>query len=218
MNLLAFDTSNNACGVALIKNDEYMGQILLEESNQQAESLFRLIDQILKKYALTYADLNAIATTIGPGSFTGIRIGIAAAKGLRLATKLPVLGLTTLEVIAYKIKNRAASEHIIPVITSHKGTLYTQIFNKDLLPVSEAQVLTEEEFVALVSPLGFTLGGLYSASLQDKLAAANINYNNTESAKSICPKSLALLGHAKFKANNFNTKLDPLYLTQAYVN
>lgn len=94
-------------------------------SRGQAEALFPLIDETVKEAGLTPADINQIAVTVGPGTFTGVRIGVAAARGLAVASDLPVVGITSLHAIALcAIAADAPAVPVAAVIDARRGELY----------------------------------------------------------------------------------------------
>ena len=98
MILLAIDTSLDGCSAALLKGDQVLG----EEHIAQSGMVFSLVGTLLKNHGLTYQDLGAVAVTRGPGSFTGLRLGLAAAQGWCLAGRLPLWGVTTLDCLAHQ--------------------------------------------------------------------------------------------------------------------
>ena len=102
MKILAFDTTNSTLSVAVLFDKKIVAKKDIYESNQQAEMLVPSIEECLRQAGIWYKDLDLIAFTNGPGSFTGIRVGYSCAKALKLATNLPLIALGSLEVIAYK--------------------------------------------------------------------------------------------------------------------
>lgn len=101
MTILALDTAGPACGVCVF--DEQTGNVLSASDEEigkgHAERLMQVIEAALKSAGIAYSDLTRIVTTIGPGSFTGIRVGVATARGFGLGLAIPVIGVTTLEAI-----------------------------------------------------------------------------------------------------------------------
>lgn len=88
--ILAIDTSAQNCSVAIIENNQIIADIIYNEKSRQAEILFSLIQQIFSKTNLSYNKIDALAVTLGPGSFTGLRVGIASARGICLASDKPL--------------------------------------------------------------------------------------------------------------------------------
>lgn len=104
MNVLAFDTCFGACSVAIVRQEQDSGVTLADEqrimSRGHAEVLLPMIEHALETASVTLQQIDRIAVTIGPGTFTGVRVAIAAARALTLATKIPLIGIGTLEAAA----------------------------------------------------------------------------------------------------------------------
>jgi tRNA threonylcarbamoyladenosine biosynthesis protein TsaB len=130
MRVLAIDTALAACSAAVL--DTVSGGIVASESllmaRGHAEALMPLIQRVMKKSGLAIADLERIVVTTGPGSFTGLRVGIAAARGLGVATNIPVVGVTTLS--AYAAPYLAADDQIpvVVAIDARHEHAYLQVF------------------------------------------------------------------------------------------
>ena len=146
--ILAIDTSLGPCSVALWQNGAVTQLLHEEKSGQQSKKLILMIEEVLAKGKVTYADCDAIACTVGPGGFTGIRVGLTTARTLTLATGKPLIGLTTLEVIAYGAKLRG---DIVSVIDAYRGQYYVQRFRmiEQLTPISAPMLIEEKTLPAL---------------------------------------------------------------------
>ncbi|MGB6535171.1 MAG: tRNA (adenosine(37)-N6)-threonylcarbamoyltransferase complex dimerization subunit type 1 TsaB [Xanthobacteraceae bacterium] len=148
MRVLAIDTALAACSAAVL--DTASGGIIGGESlpmlRGHAEALMPLIARIMERARLAFADLDRVAVTTGPGSFTGLRVGISAARGIGLAADKPVFGVTTL--FAYAAPHLAEDDtvRVIAAIEARRGQVYLQVFgpggrgglNARLVPLSEA--------------------------------------------------------------------------------
>ncbi len=122
MLILAIDSSTPAAGVALVRDDLLVHEVVMNYRSQHSGILMPMVDQILKDCELSVRQLDALAVTIGPGSFTGLRIGLAAVKGLSLAANLPVVGLSTLEVIAH---NLCFTDTLVcPILNARRSEVY----------------------------------------------------------------------------------------------
>lgn len=100
MRILAFETSAKAASVALLDEDVLLGEAYLNCGQTHSRTLMQMAQQLLENCALTPADVTAVACAAGPGSFTGVRIGVAAAKGFAWGRELPCVGVSTLEAMA----------------------------------------------------------------------------------------------------------------------
>lgn len=147
MILLAIDTAGIDCAVALC--DSQTGAILAEMTETigkgHAERLMAILDAVLAEARRDLSDVDKIAVTVGPGSFTGIRVGVAAARGLGLALGVPVTGVTTLEVMARA--GRAGGAGKIAAIDAKRGEVYLQAFDDNDSPLSEPLLLGLAEAV-----------------------------------------------------------------------
>ncbi|MFP4537912.1 MAG: tRNA (adenosine(37)-N6)-threonylcarbamoyltransferase complex dimerization subunit type 1 TsaB [Dichotomicrobium sp.] len=148
MTLLAFDTSMAACSAAVWRPDA--GVIAHRFSAMErghAEALFPMIREVMAEAGASFPDLRAIAVTRGPGSFTGIRVGVAAARGLALATGKPIVAATSLEAIAAGamrgLSPEQAREPFVVAMDARRGQLYCQQFAGGRA-VSDAQAFTPE--------------------------------------------------------------------------
>lgn len=138
MNVLAFDTCFGACSAAILTHaadgDLRRATRFEPMTKGHAEALFPMIDAVMVEAGAGYEELDAIAVTVGPGSFTGTRVGIAAARGLALATGLPVYGTTSLAAIAGRAVRTDSEASLDPdaaLLVCHdarRGQVYTQRF------------------------------------------------------------------------------------------
>src|SRR5690348_3110585 len=133
MRILAIDTALEVCAAAVL--DTAHGAILARESiamtRGHAEALMPMIARVMAASGGTFDALDRIAVTVGPGSFTGLRVGIAAARGLALAAKRPAVGLTTLSAYAAPIVGRSGTAPVISAIDARHDHVYFQIVGGD---------------------------------------------------------------------------------------
>ena len=136
MILLAIDTAGPRLQLALLR-DESIDTIIEDMPKGQAERIFPAIAELLARNATSYGDLTRIAVTTGPGSFTGLRIGLSAARGLGLALGIPVIGVPTLTAISL-----AGPETAFTIcLDARRGEAYVQSFNGAGAPEDEARLL-----------------------------------------------------------------------------
>ncbi len=139
--LLACDTTQGACSVALFRGDDCVAQNLEAMPRGQAEALLPMIYQLLQTAELSPQHLTHLAVTIGPGTFTGVRIGLAAMRGLACALEIPLTGISTLAAMAQPC---AAIYPIIVIIDARRNEFYTQIFDAQKQDITPPQALTLE--------------------------------------------------------------------------
>ena len=128
MKILSIDTSSDVCSVAILEDNNLIKEINKTDSKTHSENLMPLIDTLFKETNLTLADIQAIACSIGPGSFTGIRIGIATAKAMAEVMQIPVIGVTSLETLAYI---ETTKNNIATIIDAKNNQVYCGIFNNN---------------------------------------------------------------------------------------
>ena len=129
MLILAIDTALDACAAAVL--DTGAGQLIAQESismkRGHAEALMPLIGRVIKASGIGFANLDRIAVTTGPGSFTGLRVGISAARGIGLAAEKPVVGVTTLAAYAAPVVNQAGEHPVLSAIDARHDHVYLQV-------------------------------------------------------------------------------------------
>lgn len=147
MYVLNIETATKNCSISIAKDGETLAcKEITTQGYSHAEKLHVFIEAILKEVQLDFSDLVAIAVSQGPGSYTGLRIGVSAAKGLCYALNLPLIAVDTLEVLASKL---AISEGvIIPMIDARRMEVYSAIFNAkgEMIRKTEAEIIDENSF------------------------------------------------------------------------
>lgn len=157
MPLLAFDTAQGALSVAVFDGETVLAHHHELRSRGHAENLMGVIAQVLQQAGLATSDLSALAVTIGPGTFTGLRVGLAAARGLALARALPLVGVTTLEAVALPVMPRE-DEWIAVAFDARRSEIYLQGFDAGHKPVCEP-VITALDAAADILPAGGPASG-----------------------------------------------------------
>ncbi|MGL2994359.1 tRNA (adenosine(37)-N6)-threonylcarbamoyltransferase complex dimerization subunit type 1 TsaB [Flavobacterium sp. TSSA_36] len=145
--LLNIETATKNCSVSLAKDGTtLLCKEMAEEGYSHAERLHVFIEEIIKEAGITFQDLSAIAVSQGPGSYTGLRIGVSAAKGLCYALDIPLIAIDTLQTLARQV-NRTDG-YIIPMIDARRMEVYSAIFdaNFEQKRAIQAEVITENSF------------------------------------------------------------------------
>lgn len=128
MPILAFDTAQGACSAAISHGGRLLSRRFETMRRGHAERLLPMIEAVRRQAGIAFADLDLIAVTVGPGTFTGVRVGLAAARALALVHDIPILGIGTLELLA-RAAVRAAGGGIIAAIDARRGEIYSQAFD-----------------------------------------------------------------------------------------
>ncbi|MBC8239791.1 MAG: tRNA (adenosine(37)-N6)-threonylcarbamoyltransferase complex dimerization subunit type 1 TsaB [Alphaproteobacteria bacterium] len=188
MPVLAFDTAQQACSAAISHDGKLLSHCYKLMGRGQAEQLMPMIEAVRTQAGIGYEDLDLVAVTIGPGTFTGVRVGLAAARALALVQDIPVLGVGTLELLAQgqvRAVPGAATQilppaggGIVAAIDARRGELYAQAFDADGQAVSKAAAgPASPAFAPPGQPTGLIVGtgaALLQAVLPDwRLADGN---------------------------------------------
>ena len=129
MKILALDTSATVASVALCEDERLLAEYTLNNGNTHSETLLPMIEHLLSQFSMTAKDVDVFAASMGPGSFTGVRIGAATLKGLAFASGKPCVCVSTLEALA---QNLCAFEGLIcPVMNARRSQVYTALFRSD---------------------------------------------------------------------------------------
>ncbi|WP_417842701.1 tRNA (adenosine(37)-N6)-threonylcarbamoyltransferase complex dimerization subunit type 1 TsaB [Thalassospira sp.] len=170
--LLAIDTASTSLATAVLVNGEVKGELFENMERGQAEHLLPFIMKSLREAGLDFADIDGIAVTVGPGAFTGMRIGLSTARGLGLARKIPVLGVSSLEAVAYGVSERDhQGRNILVALDSKRNEIFAQAFDARKNPISSPECLGPRQALLLAPPGPTILVGDATARLLT--AAAN---------------------------------------------
>jgi tRNA threonylcarbamoyladenosine biosynthesis protein TsaB len=131
--ILALDAAGSACSVAVAAADTLLSVRSRPIATGQAEALLPMVDAAMQEAALPVSALDLVAATVGPGSFTGVRVGLAAARGIALAAALPLLGITGFEAVSACLdgKRGACGALLLAALESRRAELYVQLFGSD---------------------------------------------------------------------------------------
>ena len=147
-NILSIETTTTNCSVALVNSAN--GEIIHKSVNNgysHAENLTPFIEELMNRAENSYKDLDAIAISKGPGSYTGLRIGTSTAKGMCYALDIPLIGIDTLQAMAYGVKHQPY-DFFVPMIDARRMEVYTAVYDKNLqciLPV-QPKILDETSY------------------------------------------------------------------------
>ena len=204
-NILAFETSIGNCSVALYCN----GKVDYAESSQrmmQSEKLIPMINDILSSNGLTYKELSAVSCSTGPGSFTGIRVGIAAALGIKKAQPhIKLIGVSTLEILAHTflLKNTKEQKNILVILRSYGEEFYAQEFQNNAEPLSEIMVLSQQE-----------------VKTREKNYDLIISNEELENCKTINlnASSIIDISTKRYAKSNSNASIEPVYVKKPNIH
>ena len=153
MRVLAFDTTMAACSVALWHDGQGEAVFCNPMMHGQAEALMPAIEQVLSDAGKSYDAVDRIAVTIGPGSFTGVRVGLAAARGLSMAMDQPAIGVLTTDVLAEDVHQPNPDRPIAVAIDARRAEVYMQCFDHTGTSIDQPQCLLPEEAASYLATL-----------------------------------------------------------------
>ena len=173
MIVLAIDASTSACSAALLRDGRIAAHRLTAMARGQSEALLPMVAAVMAEAGQDFAGLDLIAATVGPGAFTGLRIGLAAARGLALASGRPLAGIATpLAVAAAVPAAERAGRVLVVALESRRDRPWVQLFDADLAPLTAVAALAPAEIEAALAGRPALLAGDGAAALADTLPEA----------------------------------------------
>ncbi len=154
MTALAIDSSGNVASVAILDGNELLAEYSINYKKTHSQTLLPMIDQVVKMTEMDLEKLDMIAVSSGPGSFTGLRIGSATAKGLGLALDKPLVAVPTLEGLAYRLKG--VKEMVCPMMDARRNQVYTGLYSVSdgLKVVAGQRAVPVEDMLDIVNQQG----------------------------------------------------------------
>jgi tRNA threonylcarbamoyladenosine biosynthesis protein TsaB len=214
MNILALDTSMGACSAAVLRNDGAARHLVVREAPMargHAEALMPMVAEVMKEAGLDFAALDLIAATVGPGSFTGVRIAIAAARGLALVTPAKLYGTDSLTVMARlaRATEAAGRAPFAVAVDARRDMLYLGLYDKEGRKLEGPLLIAPDDAVALLpSDLNSVLGS--GATLLAEAGARR--GRKLQAALPELQPSAAALAEIAFESGETVPMLRPLYL------
>ena len=220
MKILSLDSTALTATVAVCEDEHLIGLYTLNTGSTQSETLLPMVESVMKLSGLEMADIDMFACSRGPGSFTGVRIGAATIKGLAFGSDKPCIGVSTLEALAYHLKELAGSGEAIlcPVMNARRGQVYNALFmvkNGVMSRICEDRALAisalEQELLNYTMPIFFSGDGYDITvkslnSLSASVTPELLRYQNAY--------SVAMVALEKYRDGDRTTdaELSPSYL------
>lgn len=211
--ILNIETATTNCSVSVAKNG---ATIAIKEHNtpnySHSEQLHVFIDDVLKEASIAIDELDAVAISKGPGSYTGLRIGVSAAKGLCFSLDIPLISISTLKSMAKQYKSGDV-DFIIPLLDARRMEVYSQVFDNQFNVEREvkAEIIDESSFLTYLSKGNVLLIGSGAEKCNGVVQSENVSFET-----SVVPsaKEMALLSHDKFEQGVFEdvAYFEPYYL------
>lgn len=168
MNILAIDTALAGCSIAVLTPERTVSRVE-PMPRGHAEALMPLVAEVLTEADIGYEAIDRFAVTVGPGTFTGVRVGVAAVRGMALATGRPAIGISTLEAIAAThFAATGSSQSVAVVMDARREEVYAQCFAADGAPLDEARAVAVDDLAASLPAGVGTAVGTASAMLAEE--------------------------------------------------
>ena len=215
--ILNIETATKNCSVSLARNGEtILCKEIAEEGYSHAEKLHVFIEEIIKESQLNIKDLTAVAVSKGPGSYTGLRIGVSTAKGLCYALGIPLISVDTLAVLAGAVTQNDG--WIIPMIDARRMEVYSAVFdqNRQKIKAVKAEILTEDSYSDVTETIYIV--GDCQEKCQTVLTKSNFVFLSEHKFPSA--KAMSALSFAKFEQKDFEdvAYFEPFYLKDFMLN
>lgn len=209
--ILNIETATKNCSVSLAKDGQtVLCKEIAEQGYSHAEKLHVFIEEIIKESGITVKDLKAIAISKGPGSYTGLRIGVSTAKGLCYALEIPLIAIDTLQVLAQKVTQKDGL--IVPMIDARRMEVYSAVFDRNQKMIVEvvAEVLTENSYADSTETVYFV------GDCQEKCQSVLTKDNFVFLPEIVFPSAneMSSISFEKFNNNEFEdvAYFEPFYL------
>lgn len=213
--ILNIDTAIEASSVCLSKNGEMIQARVQRDRKEHAAWLHPAIKEIINASGLKIGAIEAIGVTIGPGSYTGLRIGLATAKGLCYALNIPLISINTLAVMAYPEKNSKA-DLLCPMIDARRKEVFTAVYDKDLKEIVKpcSMIINEQSFSDLLSSNKITFSGNGSYKFRQMIDHPNAVFSDNVTTAT----DMSYLSEQYFHRKEFSdiAYTEPLYLKEFY--
>lgn len=214
--ILSIETADKGCSVALHENGALIDSATEKDSKSSSSLLTTLIADIFVKTNKNYGDLDAVAISKGPGSYTGLRIGVSTAKGFCYALDLPLISVNTLDIVAEGLLETIDTDVICPMLDARRMEVYCKVLsnkpNFELIPTS-ALVVEEESFNEILKEKTVLFCGPGAVKCKEVLGV-HLNANFEEQPTAVHAKNMGDFAYKAFKNKQFEdlAYFEPFYL------
>lgn len=211
MYILNIETATKNCSVSLAKNGiTILCKEIANQGYSHAELLHVFIEEIIKESGVSIQDVNAIAVSKGPGSYTGLRIGVSSAKGLCYALGVPLIAIDTLQILASQLVIEKGS--IVPMIDARRMEVYSAVYNESHIQIKEvcAEILDKSSYSQIIEPIYF----IGDCQEKCKTVLSKDNFNFISEIIYPSANEMGALSYEKFIKNEFEdlAYFEPFYL------
>lgn len=212
--ILSLETATSVCSVALFNDGVILASSHLHIGQSASSKLAVMIDELLKRCDKSAKDLSAVAVSAGPGSYTGLRIGVATAKGMCFALNIPLIAINTLESMVAQITTHYPDDVLFcPMIDARRMEVYCSLLKKDLeiIEPTQAKVIDESSFSSVMEKNKIVFFGNGASKCQEAISSANAIFLSDMHPSAV---DVGLMAHEKFKNQEFENlaEFEPYYL------
>ena len=215
MKILSIDTASDLCTVAILEDKECIKEITISDARNHSEKIMPIIEQVLAESNLNLKDINLFVCDKGPGSFTGIRIGVATVLAFQDSLDIPAVGINSLEALAYNVKQNGI---ICSLIDAKNNNVYLGIFkleNNEYIKCQEPKFANIDEAISLLKTYSSSITFVGDGSIAYKdLLKSNLENCLFIDKNDLSSYSLGLAGFETYK-KGIETSLMPLYLRKS---
>lgn len=214
MNILALDTTTSACSVAVMTDEVMIGRSEVMERGH-AEALLPMIKAVMNEASMGFPEIDALGVTVGPGAFTGLRIGLAAARGMALAAGIPCVGVTSLEAIAEAIDfEKRAGRALLVALDSKRGDIFAQVFAAAGPPLTAPEAVSFDRLADILPEQPVVVAGTAAAAAVECLVPRGLDVVMAAGCSSPHARDVARVAARRYIAGETtaNNPPSPLYL------
>jgi tRNA threonylcarbamoyladenosine biosynthesis protein TsaB len=214
--ILNIDTAVDTASVCLSSDSGILKLAVNSSAKNHAAWLHPSIQQLMKEAGLEMSQLDAIAVTTGPGSYTGLRVGLAAVKGLCFALNKPLISVSTLEMMAVATRLQKDQSLLCPLIDARRMEVFTAVFDQNLTQIIEpkAMIIDENSFSELLTDKAIIFSGNGCEKVKKIIRDPNAFFSNVQASSA----DMIMLSERYYKEKNFAdiAYVEPLYLKEFY--
>ena len=208
MTILGIETSNLYLGLALDRDGEIVFDLFEKIPMRHAEVIFSRLEEMISRASLRFDKLDRIGVSIGPGMFTGLRVGLAIAKGISYAWQIPVVPVNTLDALALPYSNLGYP--VVPITDARRGMVYSAVYNGDKR-ISEYLLLSPDQLGDIIPPGAIVIG---DGVIRCRDLVRNLTVRIPESVP-IAPRATTVVILARTSKPVSITELEPFYLKKS---
>lgn len=215
MKILSIDTASNICTVAILEDTTCIKELIVSDTRNHSEKIMPLIEQIFKETSLTLKDIDLIVCDKGPGSFTGIRIGVGTVLAFKDSLNVECVGISSLEALAYNVNSEG---YICSLIDAKNSNVYFGLFkleNGQYTQIDNLDFKNINEVISILSQYNYPITFVGDGAIANEELLSN-NFSNCIfcSKHELSSYSLGIAGYNKYK-NGILSSVMPLYLRKS---